>query len=748
MSFSAGFQLSAELTKIFPIKQLVYATGEMILQYARELRRSGSDIVVEEDLADIFGRGLIVPVLEDEFRRAVLKNVTITPLNTISNISLQAGPGPTVTRALKDRRYLSTVIQLSFLGWGHDRMTLASDLADCMLKRADLGVPGAFPESGSEAIAGTLGACCSQASFAWDIFYRQIEDRIREVLPHLTMDQCQSLVLLPKDMLLGAMDYLYIVQRLPQNRKMMVSSEQGVATLIIWAHYILGLTVLLKLVPLRKDLRFGNEESPEVIITWTPAQKDKPYTVIKRKPVPFNIYLLADDLDIVLSTPPDDTIRIKSISDERHVLEGYGADYLRRYLNTKVSTADADPVCSTIINLLIACSISVSQRLRRQSTYESSQPYSMLGYKLERWRVIQAAEIIFQSFCLDQVQIDHYLAQLNPQTLKGFDLPRCLELYLHRSQEDIEDLRDAIMNLATLVLIFAHVVEVQHCSQMPLAFNLASIVQGSDLYNFLTIAESSVREDSLFDDLAQFLIGRTRKRQQSDGLVLVSDFGWSIYLDSIGDLDPADIRPELVHIKKGVPTSNRTQERKSQIRCPPDTCSSPPDHEHTAVTIRPIDQGKNYIPRCLTRVTRRVEYITTGRDEFLLTVLLDVSIASDNVPFTTKIEYYINYRQIYESLWTMPRTKACKHKKDVNVGEKKLGPDALTVIGFTRPVTNDFPHRIWIHLVKRDPGARAFTVVAGSGREDRSKMLRTEDCCEDCALDAVSIRPGNWSLIL
>lgn len=64
MSISRQFSLSLELAKILPIRSLIQYSAESILELIRALRRSGSDFLVEEDLAAIFGRGKIEPALD------------------------------------------------------------------------------------------------------------------------------------------------------------------------------------------------------------------------------------------------------------------------------------------------------------------------------------------------------------------------------------------------------------------------------------------------------------------------------------------------------------------------------------------------------------------------------------------------------------------------------------------------------------------------------------------------------------
>jgi hypothetical protein len=65
-----GFQLALELSSFIP-KELATAGITKLVNFARELRRSGSDIVVEEDLAEIFGRGRVSVNLEKQFKAQV-----------------------------------------------------------------------------------------------------------------------------------------------------------------------------------------------------------------------------------------------------------------------------------------------------------------------------------------------------------------------------------------------------------------------------------------------------------------------------------------------------------------------------------------------------------------------------------------------------------------------------------------------------------------------------------------------------
>jgi hypothetical protein len=87
-----------------------------VLSLARQLGNSGSDIIIEQDLAELFGRSRIGRQLESSFRAIVSRGKSAALTDELSLIS---GPGPTVTRAFQDRPYFSTVVQLSLIACLH-----------------------------------------------------------------------------------------------------------------------------------------------------------------------------------------------------------------------------------------------------------------------------------------------------------------------------------------------------------------------------------------------------------------------------------------------------------------------------------------------------------------------------------------------------------------------------------------------------------------------------------------------------
>lgn len=94
---------------------------------ARELRASGSNIVIDGDLAPIFRQSRIDAKFEYQFRKDVTKGSRLSIFSNIFPMALLTGPGATVGGVLRDTDYLPFVIQASLLCAVHDIESLAMD---------------------------------------------------------------------------------------------------------------------------------------------------------------------------------------------------------------------------------------------------------------------------------------------------------------------------------------------------------------------------------------------------------------------------------------------------------------------------------------------------------------------------------------------------------------------------------------------------------------------------------------------
>ncbi|KFY23763.1 hypothetical protein V491_02416 [Pseudogymnoascus sp. VKM F-3775] len=253
MPLESQFSLSVELTKLVPLGPILNTAGRAVLNLARDLQKSGSDIVVEADLAEVFGRNRIEPRFESTYRTAVKESYT-QQLHSLLDIVLEAGAGPTVRRSLTNQAYFSTVVQLSLLTSMLDLSSLAAGLHHVFTHRAEAisQEPSTCP--GFENLLGTLRAIRDQTSgFNWNL----IADAVRSSLGQRWEGEAGSIQLnrhpnwvMPTAILQGCLDFFTMVQHFPDERIVQIKTNESRMhqlrhLLVIWSHHILGLTVVL-----------------------------------------------------------------------------------------------------------------------------------------------------------------------------------------------------------------------------------------------------------------------------------------------------------------------------------------------------------------------------------------------------------------------------------------------------------------------------------------------------------------------
>ncbi|KAN0120180.1 hypothetical protein V8E51_002388 [Hyaloscypha variabilis] len=758
MPLAPQFSLSLELASILPIKSALSYTASTVVSLARELKRSGSDLLVEEDLAAIFGRGKIVPSVENHFKD-VVKIASIESLHPGSEIILDAGPGATVRRALKDRYYMATVLQLSFLGSMHETTRLASVLVECMNKRFDQGVEGATPDPDYDGILATLQACLSQTSqFSWDMMRELVESKFENSRSWLELQQ-SPLKRLSTNTLLAVMDYLYLVQSLPENRLIMIDNQMGVVPIIIWAHCILGLRVLVQNSP-DGDISWGSAGNPQVIIRWS-----KDWLLFEDELVAQpTVFLLDGDMNVVLKEIPDENEVVKLEGEERHRLEGYGTLFLRRLLNRFSIVVEDHAVYQETAQFAVAFAIVVSRVMRRipfQHEEGSTVPRQCYQHT-EIWQIKESSQVLFDGIPLDWGAIAGYGEEGITAEDGSWRIPPAARTYLEnikRMDKHIYNkgaLISDIKRMASWILAFAQVVDVKSCGQMPL------IVDPENLYCPGIMVWSGkdpidMSSKIWFSRIIVMLIGQTTGRVlvgSGNRLVLVSERGWSLFFSNLGDNDPGTVNCASLSIKRGVPTNTRTQERRYQISDAP-RISPPAPPKGPAPVPWVIEKSGSYIPRCFTPVTKRIEHYSSRSKDFWLSIRYDVEeVWPEGVK---RYSLYASPRQFHEALWGVVKTEPCEHPENDERQELDLG--VVTVKGLHWTLESGTENkRICVCLVKGDSRAR-WLVIAGIitdlGKDEnvpegleRQVMLRCAGCCVGCAVKSASSMKGKWLVIL
>jgi hypothetical protein len=746
-------QLSIEVTQIAPVKDLVVGGAKLLYDTARNLRKSGSDLLVEVDLASIFGRGKVDYKLQTHFKDVVTLG-SLVPLHANSPIMLDSTPGPTTQRAIKNTFYLSTVIQLSFLSWTHERTSLASALVECMNQRHEENLPGSNSDANYEGILGTLTAICAEtARFPWALYIGLVESQLPRTMVELHHSVANSSKSLTPTLLLASMDYLYILQSLPEDRIMQSNTYQGLIPLLVWAHFILGLTVTVQKSP-DGTVKFGQASRPSIIINW--ANPD--YDTLD------SVFLLDGTMDVVLqprSTVDANELRGTICAQERVPLEGYGTTFLHRHLNHVSSIQENAPVYSDCVQLATTVAICMSFVLCRKIIAPDGQstPHPPVFCTIERWRIIDSAKILFSGIDIDATIINGWVERNRGGDVSRWytSIPTALRHFLgdlkHPTQVFMEN---TVIPCAILILIFSHVSELTKCGALPLVygFNTAGFRNSfvRELGRWDWVSPIQVTEDEWFYQISKLLIGVRFPDLTDDAFrraFLLSEFGWSIFLSNVGEFDPSEVNFNLICVREGTPFSRKTQERKYRILdAPPIADVTPPN--------KIMERGQKYVPRCVSPVTKSVEHYSSRTQEFWRTCRFDVDETASvlNSEFAT-YSVHCSYRQLHRTLCSILQTDSCEHGSE-DLREADLALDAVTVKGFEwsdKEGEPDSYERVCILLVKGDSRARWLALAALTDFDHmpspkRQVMLRTNYCCESCAVEAAARLPGKWLVIL
>ena len=648
-----------------------------------------------------------------------------------------------------------------------------------MVKRFEMGVAGASASPGHEGILKTLAACSSQSNaFAWSHYIQLVDTKLQESIPGYHYSQ--DLLRLSPAALTGAMDYLYVVQQLRESRKIMISNAMGSITFVIWAHYILGLNVLITTgVP--STITFGDEQNPHVLIVWS---KLNPHSAsifpvsdrLEQKLQPF-IQLLDEDMSVVLDSAPDPE-RWRDIAvDPRYPLLGYGATYLHRMFNADIITSDVDPIYQRSIKLIIAIAIWVSQRVDRDINITLSPtevvnlPSPQRNVSIAIWRILASAKLLFSINlgAADTSSIDGYVKRLSQGPLDEASLPNSCTAFLkkvpikpHRTSP-IKTYIFHLRCLASMVLVFSLVPEIESCSVMPL--REVSFVEAGFQGQFLKACKDPeerlrLRHDTIFCEIMKYL----SSYKVPENVFLCCEFGWSVYFDTFGDRDPTQVKPELIHIREGVPTNKKTMERKMFL-CDGGATASP-----IATSSRDDSQpirGREYVPRS-SATALWTEFWSTGPEAFEHSMYYSVTPKQEWREHGREPHQQFSYcRTMQSMLWETFATAACDHSLNESKRPIKLGMDAAAVLGWRndQEKIEEVTEQFLICLTKGEPRVRwlaaqtsiflgrrsvAIDLQTDPGVRVREVMLRTPDCCDTCALEQTAAVPGNhyWILIL
>lgn len=519
MAFSTQLAATYDITSLVPIVPILSVASRGLLDLVRDFQKSGSDLVTENDLAEVFGRNYISPQFASTFKTAVRKSA-IHRLAGIAEIILEAGAGPTVRNAVEQAAFFPMLVQLSALLWAHKVTTLASSLAEAFERR---GSGNCKTLLSYNHLVGTLRCIQQQTSgFMWELYFIAVDEVLRSQL-HLRISDVARAI--PHAVLGVLVDALPAVQHFPTKHFLSIRTMQGMTALVVWIHHVLGLTVELQSAD--DVVKFGNG-SASVSIDCRETENYQPPEVS----------LLNETKDVTFRAVVDAQTDPVLEATCRHTLEGIGLNY--------IELEDKSVAEELILRFMKDC-----LRDRDEAFPNGNNHYYLPSKK----RMLVAGRILFAFENLSQSRLDQ-IKDIEARTSIQWEAGQADSTSAELNTSVHKMSSKATRTLSHLLFAISMVNNLEECRRVPL--NIRGLRKGSTLYS--KKGPLSVR--TAFDTLANLLLDKWPEQRNLDQAAVISSWGWSLCISSILHKDAGELRPDL-SIKQGVPSRNK--ERKEWI---------------------------------------------------------------------------------------------------------------------------------------------------------------------------------------
>ena len=743
MALSKQFSLSVELTKLVPLAPLARVAGGGLLNLLREFRDEGYDPVTEEDLAMIFGRNKVDPKFESTFRTAV-RHSAVHKVADIAELMLEAGAGPTVRRSLKEPAYFNTVLQLSLLTWTHELSSLASGLAQALDRRAkssdDSKVPPRY-----DALKETLRAYREQTSgFMWELIISAVDRKLAPFFPDTSGGTWFEHRPMPLCVLQALLDAFTAVQHLPEATLIRIVASTGISTIVVWAHHVLGLTVLVE--GGQNRVKFG--EGPELVYINTLQQRESQTTeasaalVNETNDLLFEIVHSIDDMNLQAAC--------------RHSIAGYGLWVIE--FNFQEPT-----IIQTLVNNIVTSCIHLVDEEWHNAHRDAESSHRGKRIFPSTTRILRVAEMMFPGYGEELKDVVNSIND-HPCLLRSDwvveKLPPAFKSYIERSGGQ------SVQNAARITLMkLSH-----HLAHIVLVF---SMIENVEKYPALSLDIQVLRKDrympfrlpdaiEALQSVAALLQGRNSPlgAGEVEQASAISCWGWCICLGSIVGDDPSSLFPTLA-VLQGVP--RREGERKRLIVDGRTSNDYDPDKvKMNAAYDVAASPGGNVALESWTRPGKTRYFIAATESTFEVAKVYTSHSLTD--PTATK-SLMTGFRKMQDTYWDMVHLPACEHPT-FRGQTTALPPDTWAFRGFGRPdVRPRFTASTAVDYTKCEDGSTHVALVAGdtSARwimlagerytphqweetsQDKTNLrrysahyLRNPDCCLECALNQVT----------
>ena len=724
MPLPSQFTLSLELAQLVPFGP------KDVLELARSLLKSGSDLVTEEDLILVFGRNQLDAKFDNSFKEVLRTASQQTILSEALNIIIEGGPGPTVQRCIKDPARFSTVVQLSMLTWAHDKRALAVALSEAMRRRSSGAPPEEQSSPGEGVILGVLKACEEQtSSYPWHLWFEAIRHKLGLQYPiAYEYDEELEELTLTVATLQACLDMLAAVKSFPENRLLHFQGRQGVVTLVVWAHCLMGLNVSVRNSPVG-NAEFGSG-SPCVIVDMDVTTEPK-------------ICLLDASNDLILAIAGDgDEGTIDA--EVKYVALGYGTMVLR-------SESLNDGAISEMAHLAASMAWCMSRKLTTvispidedmdDSKWapaprpRSKGPKRSEALCTDENNLFLAGSFLFGGIDMRPETVREYLPLL---TERPFDshlpIPPAVNIHVQQvmkkgNKGTWSQLVTLARELAIVILALSNVSCLKECELWRLgclnSVKSSTMVQKTMRWDGKK--HIPLRHDDWYDLLGRLMLGR--KFVSPGPSCTISNWGWSMWMSTFSDIDPLGVVPGLLTVRNGVPSRNG-ERRNKVVDGPVGGFAGPPPRVCET-------SGDSATSRCTLEAIVNARMTGIRDDQFVV-----------SVRFSSKDgELRTGYREMHRLRWNTFILRDCSHQPTATV-ELPIGTATVVGTDWNSPSTSSTIQqlpRVCASLVRGNRAARWMAIIGADLA--RSVVLAGENCCLSCSIHQASVLRGDLVVV-
>jgi hypothetical protein len=455
----------------------------------------------------------------------------------------------------------------------HEKFSLAAAISDYFEKRAEEAPQDLNTRAtpSRDSIHGMLSACESQtAAYDWT-------NQLLGIAAKLEISGSMASSTIPRSVLQGLITMLPMAQHFPEDHYIIVETPTGICSIVAWAFMLLGLSVLVRIHTddAHRDIRFGGEQE-QVFVNVRQDYSDSRRT-----------YRKDPSIALLSSSAGEELIKLHSDADEDK-LDGTHKSpvcgFAHRMLENSIPPRDHAAVAMREMKFIV-CSFAICIAKRLCTIVETGRPLPPVTLEVERFaahsnkgklheggslpeyappkplphaiqhrKILEAAQMLFDDNSLALGTIEQYAALYSGVKFTDAKPPSALRSVLREWSNDSEGdagpevvdgiffaLQSVAVSIAVLVLAFAHVADPWAIRDLPLC--QGSIIVRSKIYKAAKAWDGTsalvIAGDVWLELLASLVIGVESDATNVDATGLVSNRGWSVFVNTFGEPDPA-----------------------------------------------------------------------------------------------------------------------------------------------------------------------------------------------------------------